>query len=324
MANTEPKKPRAKFVRVEANPVPDDGKVGYVETPDGARIRYGVWKSALRPSKGTVLILQGRAEFIEKYFETVRDLQERGFGVISFDWRGQGGSSRLLNDPIKGHIENFDQYLVDLETIISEVALPDCTAPFYFLGHSTGGLIGLLAAPALGNRIRRMVLCSPLIALRNLPIKQETVQRIGGVLSFVGLGRSSVSWGGRSNRARSFVGNNLTSDTARFDRNGKIVEANPDLSISNPTVSWVFSACRAMEQLQDPGILSAINIPTLLIAAGNDRVVSPQAVERFGDRLRSGAYLTIFGAKHEILQERDVYREQLLAAFDAFVPGTEV
>ena len=35
-----------------------------------------------------------------------------------------------------------------------------------------------------------------------------------------------------------------------------------------------------------------------------------------------GHVLTIDGARHELLQERDRYREQLLAAFDAFVPGT--
>jgi lysophospholipase len=31
--------------------------------------------------------------------------------------------------------------------------------------------------------------------------------------------------------------------------------------------------------------------------------------------------LTIDGARHELLHERDLYREQFLAALDAFVPG---
>ena len=37
----------------------------------------------------------------------------------------------------------------------------------------------------------------------------------------------------------------------------------------------------------------------------------------------SASLLTIDGARHEILQEADIYREQLLAAFDAFVPGSD-
>ncbi|NKB52421.1 MAG: hypothetical protein GKR97_09385 [Rhizobiaceae bacterium] len=69
---------------------------------------------------------------------------------------------------------------------------------------------------------------------------------------------------------------------------------------------------------------NSISIPTLLIAAGNDPIVSPSAVELFGRKMRSGAFLTISGARHELLQERDLYREQFLAAFDAFVPGTEI
>jgi lysophospholipase len=31
--------------------------------------------------------------------------------------------------------------------------------------------------------------------------------------------------------------------------------------------------------------------------------------------------LTVDGARHELLQEADIFREQVLAAFDAFVPG---
>jgi len=315
---------QAKLANLEINPVPENARVGFVETPDGMKLRYARWQTALRPSKGTVIILQGRAESIEKYFETITDLRERGFGVLTFDWRGQGLSSRLLRDPDKGHIEHFDQYLVDLETILSEVALPDCTGPFYMLGHSTGGLIALLAAPALSNRIRRLVLISPLMGLRGLPVSQKTVQRLGGLLSFIGLGRIALRGGGRDLINRKFVGNNLTSDTERFHRNGVVLKEEPDVSIGAPTVSWMFSACRAMETINTPGFSGSIMIPTLLVAAGNDPIISPESIENFGTKMRSGAFLTIFGAKHELLQERDVYREQLLSAFDAFVPGSEL
>ena len=61
--------------------------------------------------------------------------------------------------------------------------------------------------------------------------------------------------------------------------------------------------------------------PMLFIAAGADAVVSTPAIERYVRRLKSASLLTVDGARHELLQEADVYREQLLAAFDAFVPG---
>ena len=46
-------------------------------------------------------------------------------------------------------------------------------------------------------------------------------------------------------------------------------------------------------------------------------------IEDLARRLRNGSLLTIDGARHEILQEADIFREQFFAAFDAFVPGSD-
>ena len=77
------------LVSIPANPVPDNVVAGTLKTPDGVSLRFARW--APPPGrKGTVCLFQGRAEFIEKYFETVRDLRARGFAVATLDWRGQG------------------------------------------------------------------------------------------------------------------------------------------------------------------------------------------------------------------------------------------
>jgi hypothetical protein len=70
-----------------------------VKTPDGVRLRYAV-SPGLPGGRGTVCILPGRADFIERYFETIRDLQARGYAVAILDWRGQGGSDRLRWRPV--------------------------------------------------------------------------------------------------------------------------------------------------------------------------------------------------------------------------------
>src|SRR5882757_3826823 len=94
------------LVSIPANPVPDDTVAGMLKTKDGASLRFA--RFAPPPGrKGTVCIFQGRAECIEKYFETVRDLRARGFAVAIVDWRGQGGSQRVLSDPFKGHVRDF-------------------------------------------------------------------------------------------------------------------------------------------------------------------------------------------------------------------------
>ncbi len=53
---------------------------GYFETHDGHRLRYAVFRSSAPVAKGTVVILQGRNEYIEKYFETIRDLTDKASG----------------------------------------------------------------------------------------------------------------------------------------------------------------------------------------------------------------------------------------------------
>jgi lysophospholipase len=62
--------------------------------------------------------------------------------------------------------------------------------------------------------------------------------------------------------------------------------------------------------------------PILILAAGQDQVVSTPAISKFAVRLRVGSHLVIPGARHEILMEADRYRGQFWAAFDAFIPGT--
>src|ERR1700761_8916833 len=110
------------LVSTADNPIPDGGTVGVVSTNDGVSLRYASWTGGGQ-TKGTVCLCQGRTEFIEKYFEVVRELRARGYGVVTFDWRGQGLSDRALPDRRKGHVESFDQYNADLEAVIEQALL---------------------------------------------------------------------------------------------------------------------------------------------------------------------------------------------------------
>ncbi len=323
-AETEPFVPAEVpfLVGTPTNPVPPGGQPEWVVTPDGTRLRTARWQADRQAGagKGTVILLNGRTEFIEKYFETITELRERGFGVLAFDWRGQGASARAISDRKKGHVDHFDQYLTDLQTVLDTIALPECRPPFFILAHSAGSLIALRAAPALGNRIARMVLLAPLLSLSNLPVRQSTLQRVLGFLSFIGLGQISFgAW--RTKTAALFERNRLTSDEARFSRNRGIIAEREDLLVGPPTISWTFAACRAMQQVRQRGFSQAISIPNLMVLAGRDEVVDVAVNEEYAQRMRTGGFVTIDGARHEILQERDAVRVQFWAAFDAFVPG---
>ncbi|HET9714546.1 MAG TPA: alpha/beta hydrolase [Pseudolabrys sp.] len=310
-----------KLVSIPANPVPEGVVAGAIKTPDGVNLRFARW--APPPGrKGTVVILQGRAEFIEKYFETVRDLRARGFAVATFDWRGQGLSDRALSNRQKGYVRSFSNYITDLEAIMEQIVLPDCPPPFFALGHSMGGAVIIRACHDGSRWFERIVLTAPMIGLPS-----SRLVRMAGPLTrlmrLIGSGGAYVPTGdSTAPGTESFIGNVLTSDPVRYARNAAVLEKEPALGLGAPTVAWADVALRQMKQFAEPSYPASIRQPILMVAAGRDEVVSTSAIETFGQYLLAGRHLILPGAKHEILQEQDQYRVQFWAAFDAFVPGT--
>jgi lysophospholipase len=309
------------LISIPANPVPEDVVVRSITTPDGVVLRFARW-SPPPGRKGTVCLFQGRAEFIEKYFETVRDLRARGFAVATLDWRGQGLSQRTLRNSRKGYVRSFDEYGIDLDTFINEVVLPDCPPPHFALAHSMGATI-LLRAAYNGNRtFDRTVLLAPMIALPGMRRTRAT-RVLVRAMRLAGLGMSYVP-GGDSTvmMQRPFIGNLLTSDPVRYARNVAVLEAKPELATGWPTVAWADAAFRAMNEFASPSYALKVRQPILIVAAGQDQIVSTPAIDDFSVRLRAGSHLIVPGARHELLMEQDRFRGQALAAFDAFVPGT--
>jgi lysophospholipase len=309
------------LVSIPANPVPEDAVSGMIKTPDGAELRFARWAPPAG-RKGTVCVFTGRGEAIEKYFETVRDLRDRGFAVAMFDWRGQGHSSRRLRDPRKGFVRRFSDYEIDVETFVQQVMLPDCPPPFFALAHSMGGAVLLRVAYAGKRWFDRMVLTAPMI---DLPRHRTSfpARALLRTMRLAGLGGRYVP-GGNDELVGlvPFVKNPVTSDPVRYARNAAILEEDPTLGIAAPTVAWADAAFGAMHTFRATHYPSRIRQPILMLAASNDTIVSTPAIEEFAYHLRAGSHLVIAGSKHEILQEQDRYRSQFWAAFDAFVPGT--
>jgi len=291
-----------------------------IQTRDGPTLRAARWTSGAT-AKGTVAILQGRAEFIEKYCEVVAELLERGFDVAVLDWRGQGRSDRLLRNRNKGHIRHFRAYLNDLDAFQDQVLEPFCPRPWFALGHSMGGAILLDQARAGRSPFERMVLTAPMIALCGVRWPRAA-HRLARFLGLLGLGRAFIPGGsGRSYMLKGFSGNVLTSDPERYARTAACVEADPSLAIGDPTIRWVDAAFTLMRRFEAFELPISISTPILVVAAGRDKVTDTAAIELFTSRLKCSRCITLPGAEHEILMERRVFRDRFWAAFDAFVPG---
>lgn len=305
----------------DVNPLPPGIRSATLTLADGKIMRYAISRTDANPALGTVLLLQGRNEYIEKYFETISDLNRRGFTVATFDWRGQGGSSRLIRDAMRGYVRRFDDFSTDLEQFVEDILVPQCPTPLYVLAHSAGALVALLSLPRLVTRISRMVLAAPLLGLEGQKLSDANVYRLTLTLRRLGLGRLYAANGPRTLEGRPFNDNPLTSDAARYKRNAEISRNHAQLALGGPTVRWVAAALDTIRRVHAPAYFEGLSMPILIMAAGADRVVSNRAITDFSTHLRNATLITIDGARHELLQETDFYREQFWAAFDAFIPG---
>ena len=279
----------------------------------------GEWRAVGRRHGGAVLLLHGRTEYLEKYTEVAGNLTRRGFDVLSFDWRGQGLSCRLLPDPAKGHVDDYEDYLQDLRGLLDRVSPRLGAQPVGVVAHSMGGHIALRYLHEGPERLRWALLVSPMVdlcwgAVVNAFMRAftRTVIRLGG-------GSACVPAGGRTDWADGgFTGNRLTADRTRFFNERRRLAENPDLAVGSVTFGWLSATFRSIDVLKGAGYPERIQTPVGIVGAGADRVVSVPAQRRLCRRLGRGRFFQIPEARHEILQETDSVRRRFWEIFDGF------
>ena len=299
-----------KFFESETNPAPPDGEFGFVESSAGVRVRYAHWSGGATGL--TIVLLNGRSEHIEKYFETIGDLVGRGYNVLTLDWRGQGLSTRVSRH---GYVDGFDEYRTDLLSVLTLLEKTDDR--IFFLCQSMGSLICLYSCPNLIQKfsISGIVFSSPLFGLTALP--HDTLGRFAfGFARLLGFGGFHF---GRV-RGTEFEDNVLTTDPDRFARNEGVCGSFPDLVTGAPTISWLWSVFRALSVTMRPSHLSCLgSTPCLMICGESDRVVCLDRIDYVCSHIPSSKFVRIPDARHELFQERDVHRNTVMNAIFDFL-----
>ena len=304
--------------------------IGFIKTPDDVDIRYGYFPSDLN-CRGLIVLLNGRSEFMEKYEEPIGLLNQRGFDVFSFDWRGQGLSSRFLENRHKGFVHRFEDYLMDLKTGLQQIVFPRQKKPVILLAHSMGGHMALrflhdqcrstdgLEWKDHLPEIDGAVLSSPMFDINTWPIPGKGAQMLAGMMFAAGFGGAYAPGCGDYVPSRQeFKRNRLTSDPVRFQDHVRSVVKNPDLALGGPTYAWLYAAYNSAGLLHQPGYAAAIDCPVLIALGENEKIVSPEAIRSICSRLPDGNLVLIKNARHEILKETDEIQKSFWCAFDQF------
>lgn len=307
----------------EGIPFPQGGEVALIRASDGFCLRAAFFHPP-GPPRGTIFLLQGRAEFIEKYGEVYTELLARGFAIATLDWRGQGGSARLMKDPRKGHVEDFADYQLDLKALLEEARRRALPEPYGLLAHSTGGAVALQALAngfdeAAASPFRRAILCAPLVDIGLLPSKRGA-RALARILSLLGMAGFYVPFGkGVATNEKPFAGNPLTQDEQRFLWPRQWYGVEDQLALGDPTIGWVEAAFECLADFTAPDFGQRNRTPLLMLLGAEDHVTDTRAAADLATRMRGASSLTIAGARHEILFERDSRRNAFWAAFDAFM-----
>ena len=295
---------------------PDGGFAHWLQAADGVQIRAGVWP--LKGAKGTVFLLPGRTEYIEKYGRAATDLAARGYATLSVDWRGQGLADRALEDRNVGHVGDFAEYQLDMDAVLTFAKVQNLPKPWFLLAHSMGGCIGLrtltrdhpftaaaFSAPMWGILIAAW--------MRPMAVALASVSRWLSFDDFYVPGTKEVTYVLSS----PFVGNSLTTDPEMWDFMRQQALAAPEMMLAGPSLGWLQAAlteCHALSVLPSPdlAIVTALGL--------QERIVDVGPVHARMSRWPKGRLSLYPGSEHEVMMERPATRnrffDEACALFD--------
>ena len=289
-----------------------DGPPGAVAVwlkPGAARIRVAWWKvDGPGPGSGTVFLLPGRTEQIEKYGRAAGDLVGRGFSVISIDWRGQGLADRALADPMSGHVGDFAEYQEDLDAMLAEAGRAGLPEPWFLMAHSMGGCIGLRGLHR-GLPFRAAVFSAPMWGIAMSAWLRPVAQVMAALAVPFGLaGRYAPTTGPETYLLQvPFEGNVLTTDREMWAYMRDQVRAVPEFALGGPSLGWLGAAlaeCAALAALPAP------RVPAICALGTAEKVVDVPPVHLRMAAWANGQLDLYPGAEHEIMMEGPAARKR--------------
>lgn len=273
------------------------------------------WVSITSPNHTkAIVVANGRVESVWKYQELFYHFFQLGYDVYSFDHRGQGLSDRLTEDRQIGHVASFSHYVEDMAELISSFELGKYDQRF-LIAHSMGGAISTRYLQCYPNHgFDRVALSAPMFGVNMSPLLKPIAPYWAYLVSLVSTNPNYLTKN-REYRAKPFELNPLTSSKVRYKWFRDLYEEMPQIKIGGPSARWVWQALSGAAACIKNA--QKLVIPTLLIQAERDNIVSNQAQLEFITSLKitnKASKLEISkSSQHEILFENDKIRDEALS-----------
>lgn len=241
---------------------------------------------------GAIALVHGAAEHSGRYEDFAKDCNEAGYAVMATDLPGHGRSEGR-----RGHVHSFTDYIDTVNDTFTKLAAVYPTMPTILIGHSMGGLtaIRFLQTRNIPDTLCAAVLSSPCLDLSfEIPTIQlylaKIVDRIWPTFS----------------QSNGIKPENVTRSTEVISR-----DLQDSFILHKVTARWFMELQRSMAAARND--TQPFPVPTLILQAGSDRLVSASTVQKFAEQLHAPVkefrlYPDCF---HELFNEPE--REQILA-----------
>ncbi len=271
-------------VRVTSPPAPQ-----YLRSSDG--LGLAVVHYPVETPRGRVLLVHGYGEHQGRYLEVSERLTAEGVSVWTVDLRGHGRSEGL-----QGDLRAIGDYIADVESARAhaEAHSGPGAPPFFLFGHSMGGLVCLCHVLEHPGCFAGLTLTSPFLA---------PAQRLppGAVVIVRALARLAP-------RLRLWA--RIERDDVTRDEQKRKEHAADPLVFTGVRAAWAAATDRAQREIFARS--HEVDLPLLLLLAGDDRVVDSGRAKALFDRLGSAdkSLKEYPGLYHELLNEPE--RDQVL------------
>ena len=287
---------------------------GKFQSEDGLAIAYAY---CLCPdAKATVVISPGRTEGYLKYQEFIYDLYQNGFSAFVIDHRGQGYSERMIANPHKGFVDDFQHYVDDFRLFYRDVVAANANAPLCLLGHSMGAAIGTLYLEQHPNDFVASAMSAPMFSFRHGALPYGVVKTL--ISGLIGINRlfgrgTAYFYGQKDYESMPFESNQLTSCEPRYKLFRRLYDGEDELHLGGITFRWLAASIKALDELW--ANIDKIKTPMLVMQVGKDEVVDGEAQGHFADRLIAigDCEKRLYpDSAHEVFFEVDEYRDQAM------------